>query len=291
MRTQSVTTRAPLCLAPLGCLLLAALAAFAMQALSVKELRALLDGRGVSYADCVEKVKAQISISFRVVLCGLLSDRVQADLIRRVEETSNLPPRPAIVPVYTRPATIADLQCHVVGNSEAPGLVVVIAHGYGANYNDFVDMGVQILRTLSSDQIPAAFIFPNGFLPLPGGGATQRSWWPIDFQALFGEVLSGRLHLHIPPGLAEARKRMVALVDALKAQYRLPMQKIVIGGFSQGAMLTTDVSLHLTEAPAALLLLSGTLVAEPVWRPLLAQRKGLRVLQQHGTNDQVRHTS
>lgn len=80
---------------------------------------------------------------------------------------------------------------------------------------------------------------------------------------------------------------MVGLIDALKAQFSLPTKRIVIGGFSQGAMLTTDVALHLPEPPAALLVLSGTYVAEPVWKPLVANRKGLKVLQQHGTNDQV----
>lgn len=222
----------------------------------------------------------------------LLTAPLQSDLLRRIEETANAKPAPrtAIVPVYSRQSTIAGLQCHVVGNSDAPSLAVIIAHGYGANYDDFVDVGSQLLGPLSRESIGAVFIFPNGFLPLPGGGGAQRSWWPIDFQALFGEVLSGRLHFHTPPGLDEARKRMVGLIDALKAQYSLPTKRIVIGGFSQGAMLTTDVALHLPEPPAALLVLSGTYVAEPVWKPLVANRKGLKVLQQHGTNDQVHHS-
>ena len=126
---------------------------------------------------------------------------------------------------------------------------------------------------------------------MPGGGINQRAWWPIDFQALFGEVLSGRLHLHVPPGLDEARRRMIALIDALKIKHSLKSKQVVIGGFSQGAMLTTDVALHMSEPPGALLVLSGTFVAESVWKPLAPNRKGLRVIQQHGMSDQVRARS
>lgn len=238
---------------------------------------------------------ALLQYSDASLLISLLSHTVilQADLVRRVEETKDvpLPVKPAITPVWVRDETIAGLSCRVAGNSEKPKMVGIIVHGYGANNHDFVDYGRYLLKGLSSDEIPAQFIFPNGFLQLQGGAPTQRAWWPIDFQLLIGEVLQGRLHLHVPPGMAEARKRIMALIDEIKARYSLATKNIVLGGFSQGAMLTTDVTLHLSESPAALLILSGTYVAEPVWKPLAPNRKGLRVIQQHGTNDQVRHAS
>lgn len=210
-------------------------------------------------------------------------------MVRRVEETKDAAPRPsnAIVPVWHRTESIAGLQCQVVGNSDVPKLIVIIAHGYGANYDDFVEFGRQLIRPLSADQIPVLFIFPNAILPFPGGSSHQRAWWPIDFQSLFAEVMQGRLHLHVPPGLDAARASIVGLIDALKSKYALQTKNFVLGGFSQGAMLTTDVSLHLPEPPSALLILSGTFVAESVWKPLLGNRKGLRVIQQHGTSDPV----
>ena len=161
---------------------------------TAKELRAILDQRGVSYSDCVEKASCPFCGGLFCLPVGL-----QDDLIRRIEETKD------IVPPQSE-ATIAGLSCHIVANSATPRLVVIIAHGYGANYGDFLDVGLQLGKKLKAEKVDAVFVFPNAFLPLPGGSSTQRAWWPIDFQALFSEVLSGRLHLHIPPGLDEARK-------------------------------------------------------------------------------------
>jgi phospholipase/carboxylesterase len=59
----------------------------------------------------------------------------------------------------------------------------------------------------------------------------------------------------------------------------------VLGGFSQGAMLSLDVALHRPTPPAGLILMSGTLLAESVWKPRLNQLAGVPVLQSHGRHD------
>jgi len=60
-----------------------------------------------------------------------------------------------------------------------------------------------------------------------------------------------------------------------------------LGGFSQGSMLATEVTLNLDENPAGLVILSGTLLHEDVWRERATHHKSLRVLQSHGTDDQI----
>jgi phospholipase/carboxylesterase len=50
-------------------------------------------------------------------------------------------------------------------------------------------------------------------------------------------------------------------------------------------MLACDVALRLDRPPAGLVLMSGTLVAQQEWTPLLPKRKGLKVLQSHGNQD------
>jgi phospholipase/carboxylesterase len=62
---------------------------------------------------------------------------------------------------------------------------------------------------------------------------------------------------------------------------------VVLGGFSQGAMVTTDLALRQDEAPAALVILSGTLLTEAEWRTRAPRRKGLSVLQSHGRQDPI----
>ena len=65
----------------------------------------------------------------------------------------------------------------------------------------------------------------------------------------------------------------------------VPLARTVLGGFSQGAMLSTDVALHLPEAPGGLIILSGTLINQSVWLERLKHRSGLPVLQSHGHHD------
>ena len=47
------------------------------------------------------------------------------------------------------------------------------------------------------------------------------------------------------------------------------------------------MSALLEEAPAALAILSGALIARPEWSRLAPKRAGLRVLQSHGTADPI----
>jgi len=67
----------------------------------------------------------------------------------------------------------------------------------------------------------------------------------------------------------------------------LPYSHLTLGGFSQGAMIATDVALRLEEPPQGLAILSGTLLLEDTWRAKAKARAGLRVFQAHGRGDPV----
>ncbi|GAB5547103.1 MAG: hypothetical protein SangKO_068630 [Sandaracinaceae bacterium] len=60
-----------------------------------------------------------------------------------------------------------------------------------------------------------------------------------------------------PPGLAEARRDLIALLERLHARGRIEPSQTVLAGFSQGAMLATAASLEWSERPAALVIMSG----------------------------------
>src|SRR5262249_40154781 len=63
--------------------------------------------------------------------------------------------------------------------------------------------------------------------------------------------------------------------------------KWVLGGFSQGAMVATDVGLRIVPAPDALVLFSGAVVDAPRWQALAPARRGLPVFQSHGREDPI----
>jgi phospholipase/carboxylesterase len=112
-----------------------------------------------------------------------------------------------------------------------------------------------------------------------------RAWWLLDLEKLERELASGKPRdrsAEIPEGLLAARDHVSRLVDQLEAR---GAERIVLGGFSQGAMLALDVALHRERPPAALVLLSGTLLAESEWKPRMAKLAGVPVVQSHGRAD------
>jgi phospholipase/carboxylesterase len=65
------------------------------------------------------------------------------------------------------------------------------------------------------------------------------------------------------------------------------LRSLVIGGFSQGAMLSCDWALRSSKSIEGLVQLSGTMISEPEWKSLMTNRIGLRVFQSHSPDDQI----
>lgn len=94
-----------------------------------------------------------------------------------------------------------------------------------------------------------------------------------------GDAGMARLIREPMPGMVAARAMAHNLVDELAAWTTLPISRIVLGGFSQGAMMTLEAGVHLRESPAALLLFSGfPLTVEAVAKEM-KRHKGLPVYQ------------
>lgn len=105
-----------------------------------------------------------------------------------------------------------------------------------------------------------------------------RAWFHIDGEALERDYSALR-----PDGMDEARRAALDFISALD----LPWGNLVLGGFSQGAMLATELALGAPEAPRGLMILSGSLVDERQWAKLAARRRGLPFFQSHGSADPI----
>lgn len=191
-----------------------------------------------------------------------------------------------------RVETIGRLKCRVLDDLDAgavPQFVVVLCHGYGASGTDLVMLGEELLDRSPELQQGVQFLFPEAplsleSLGLPGG----RAWWHLDMMRLQMASATGQfrdLRAERPEGLEAARERLTETIVAWSEQSGVPLNRFVLGGFSQGAMLSTDVALHLKDNAAALVVMSGTLLNEAEWRELAPQHATLRVLQSHGRND------
>jgi len=184
---------------------------------------------------------------------------------------------------------IGGLRARVTGGTDGKGggsgPAVILLHGFGAPGDDLVSLA-DVLNVPTGTR----FIFPEGPLSLSFGPRDARAWWLIDMARIAADQAAGRvrdLSQDIPKGLAPAREAMLVFLKEVEHKFGADPRKTVLGGFSQGAMLSCDVMLRATQPYAGLVQLSGTLLATQEWIPLLQKRKGLPVFQSHGTQDEL----
>jgi phospholipase/carboxylesterase len=171
------------------------------------------------------------------------------------------------------------LEVVAIGAPAPAATTVVLLHGFGAPGDDLV--GLAGALTAPPD---TRFVMPAAPLALPGLYGDARAWWMLDLarieRALAG-IVDDRSD-EVPDGLLEARALIAGLVDDL---YRGGTKRVVLGGFSQGAMLALDTLLHIDHPIAGLAFLSGTRINAAAWRARLARVKELPVVMSHGTAD------
>jgi phospholipase/carboxylesterase len=160
--------------------------------------------------------------------------------------------------------------------------MVIVMHGRGADANDLSD-----IAPLLDDGY--RFLFPNAPKPweaYPGTtfGFTWFDGWP-------------------PQGdsLVESRRLVLEFIDRALERYPTPEGKLIISGFSQGALMALDVGFRTEKNVAGIVSMSGALNEQdmPEFKPrpvlivhgihddvipVLAARRTRRVLEQHGVD-------
>lgn len=187
---------------------------------------------------------------------------------------------------------LGQLTCTIVDAADdQPELVVVLCHGFGAPGTDLVTLGQYIVQIDPLLNGRVRFVFPAAPLSLEDVGMPgARAWWPLDVRKLQMAMATGEfrdLRNDEPPELPAARDMLLGLLAEIDKQWNVPIDRVVLGGFSQGSMLATDVTLRLPTPPAALCVWSGTLLSESVWRELAANHPGVPVFQSHGRQDMM----
>lgn len=171
------------------------------------------------------------------------------------------------------------------GHGGGNGPLVILLHGFGAPGDDLVPLA-------DAMAVPKGtrFLFPEGPISLSFGYGDAKAWWLIDMARIEADRAAGRvrdLSGEVPRGLPAVREAFEEFLKELQRQLGIDCSHTVIGGFSQGAMLTCDAVMRTAYPFAGLVQLSGTLIARRDWRPTVSKRTGLPVFQSHGTQDQV----
>ena len=204
--------------------------------------------------------------------------------------------------MQTYQTTLGRLQCVVVdtvtdqaaqesASESAKLLSVVLCHGFGASGTDLVGLAPELCELAPELVGHTRFLFPAAPIPLdevgmPGG----RAWWHLDLEAFNHAINTGTFRDQTtitPDGLDHASQLLGELVQDIQSEWQTGPERIVLGGFSQGSMLATNVALSLPQPPAALLIWSGTLLCQDNWRQKAEARGPLRVFQSHGTLDPI----
>ncbi|UJB69479.1 dienelactone hydrolase family protein [Acaryochloris sp. 'Moss Beach'] len=142
---------------------------------------------------------------------------------------------------------------------QPPAGLFVGLHGWGSNAEDLASLAPYL--NLPTYQ----FCFPNAPLPhphAPGG----FMWYDLNTQA----------------GLPESRQLLLDWLQALAIETQVPLERMILAGFSQGGAMTLDIGARLPLA--GLICLSGYL--HPSIAALLHPNTP-PVLLVHGQNDPV----
>ncbi|MHB8482700.1 MAG: alpha/beta hydrolase [Nitrospiria bacterium] len=143
---------------------------------------------------------------------------------------------------------------------------VIFVHGLGVTGKDLMPLAEQL-------NLPQTkFIFPNGPFPVEYS-YEGRAWYQLPRE-------NGK-------GISVSRKKLIELIQQFEAS-GIPSGEIIIGGFSQGAVMSLDAGLRYPGRLCGLMALSGYLHApEKLSEEKSPANKGLPILVCHGADDDV----
>ena len=164
----------------------------------------------------------------------------------------------------------------IPSHENAPAIVLL--HGYGADANDLFP-----LASFLKDAKNFHWYLPHAPMTIPTSPfTTGRAWFPIEDRD-FDLFMSGKT-AGFTAKAKELFNKAAKMVDGLIEQITPLHSQVIIGGFSQGAMISCEVAFGRKNIHK-LLVLSGILVLEESWSR--ANKKDLQVFQCHGTQDPI----
>jgi phospholipase/carboxylesterase len=166
----------------------------------------------------------------------------------------------------------AKLSAIVRGGDRPPTLVLM--HGYGSRAEEW-------LQFEHSIKVPkdGRLVFLQG--PLRGPVSGSRGWWWLNIE---GHIPEGQQL----PDFSAANPGGIKVASRLVRDYLETVEgPIVLGGFSQGAMLSGEIAFQTDQELAGLILLGGTTVNEAGWSERFAERRQMPVFIAHGRRDGV----
>ncbi len=145
--------------------------------------------------------------------------------------------------------------------------LVVLLHGFGANMHDLAGLASYI------DSHSYVYLCPNGPLQVNlGPGFTGSAWTP-----LLGEKTLEDVH--------RAEEAIMGFVAEMMEAHGVPPGRVLLGGFSQGGMMTYQVGLPRPEVFAGLASLSAHIDEREELFGRLPEERDQSIFIAHGVYD------
>ena len=141
---------------------------------------------------------------------------------------------------------------------------IFLLHGFGANMRDLVDIAPMI------NQKDFIYIFPNAPFEI-NSGFNQKAYSWFDFDNL-NEI-------------KESEKILENTIEESLGLFNIDKDKIYLGGFSQGGMMTMHADIIHQNLFSGLLILSSTIISQIDLNIDLSINP--RVFLAHGVNDSI----
>lgn len=161
----------------------------------------------------------------------------------------------------------ADFKSIVIRGKNKPQKVLIFLHGYGSDPESFSDVGKYIVENV--ENIDA--VLPYGFRFCARCGIGYE-WFPMDSDNI----------LDWKKDIVSASNNMIKFIDAVQEKYNVSKENIILGGFSQGAMLALDAGIR--ASIGSIIAFSGLLVDEAV---LNKKSSNTKIALIHGDADDV----
>lgn len=164
--------------------------------------------------------------------------------------------------------TLSYLESTPGGLAGAGDPLVFLIHGRGADANDLAP-----LASLIGGDRPYRFIMPDAprrFAPAPGMelGYTWFDGYPPE-----------------PSSVQESREKFATFLTEIQQRYEVESSRILLCGFSQGALIVLDAGLRSDEQIAGIVALSGGIDEANLPDDAILSKPP--VLMIHGTRDQM----
>ncbi len=162
--------------------------------------------------------------------------------------------------------------------NEEANVCVVLFHGYGADAQDLAGLAEVFCFDKTVD-----WFFPQGPITVPiGPMMSGQAWFELrvsDFERISTDTVADQ---SFQPAMIDVLNQVSRWLNRLGKLYT----HVFIGGFSQGAILTSHSFYRLNFKPSGLLLLSGFMIA-PSQFPQLPDELKVPFFQCHGRQDSV----